>query len=157
MWEILSKYVLVIGWSMFKFIFGPLIGVTFGLHPIETYLCTVVGVTLTALLFSNKLFRDRILGFLAKRNKKKKKIFSPRTRRLVRIWRKYGLAGVAFLTPLVLTPPFGTLVAVSFGESRKKIVLYMFISAAFWAAFFTTIVNIVGVAIIEEWVGTPPI
>ena len=156
MWEILSKYLIVTAWSMFKFVFGPLIGVTFGLHPVETYFCTVTGMTLTAILFSNKLIRGRILGFLEKR-KKKKKIFTPRTRTLVRVWKKYGMRGVAFLTPLLLTPPFGTLVAVSFGESRQKIVLYMFISAAFWAAVLTAIINIAGVAIIEEWVGTPPV
>lgn len=153
--ELLWKYLVVIGCSMFKFIFGPLSGETFGLHPIETYLCTVTGVMVTATLLSSDVTRKPILNLLARR--KKKKVFSKRSRAIVKIWTKFGLKGVAFFTPLLLTPPFGTLVAVSFGERRRKILLYMLISAAFWAAILTAVVEIVGVKVVEEYLGAPPI
>jgi membrane protein DedA with SNARE-associated domain len=39
---------------------------------------------------------------------------------------------VALLTPPLLTPPVGTLVASGFGEEKKKIFLYMFISSILW-------------------------
>ena len=155
MLEFLYKYLIVIAWSMFKFIFGPLSGVTFGLHPLETYVCTIIGMMLTATLLSNESIRRRILTWLSKR--KKKKVFSPRNRRIVKVWKKYGLKGVAFLTPLLLTPPFGTLVAVSFGEKRRKILLYMLISASFWAAILTAMVQILGVHVVEEYLGAPPL
>lgn len=156
MLESITKYLIVTGWSMFKFIFGPISGVSFGLHPVETYLCTVAGMMLTAILLSSEAPRTKLLALLAKR-KKKKKVFSSRTRAIVKVWKKYGMKGVAFLTPLLLTPPFGTLVAVSFGESRKKILLYMLISAAFWAAVLTTMVQILGVAVVESYLGKPPV
>lgn len=158
MLEALSKYLVVTAWSMFKFIFGPLSGVSFGLHPVETYLCTVTGMMLTAVLLSSEITRKPILGWLSRRRKNKtKKVFSKRTRTVVTIWRKFGMRGVAFLTPLVLTPPFGTLVAVSFGESRRKILLYMLISASFWAAIFTGMVQYLGVKVVEQYLGAPPV
>ncbi|MGB0524800.1 MAG: hypothetical protein ACPGJS_17640 [Flammeovirgaceae bacterium] len=158
MLEVLSKYLLVTAWSMFKFIFGPISGVSFGLHPVETYLCTVTGMMLTATLLSSEFTRAPILRLLAfmTRRKKKKRVFSKRARTVVKIWNKFGMKGVAFLTPLLLTPPFGTLVAVSFGARRRKILLYMLISASFWAAILTGMVNYLGVKVVEQYLGTPP-
>lgn len=158
MLEAASKYLVVTAWSMFKFIFGPISGVSFGLHPVETYLCTVTGMMMTATILSSEITRRPILRFLERwRKKRKKKVFSKRARTVVKVWRKFGMKGVAFLTPLLLTPPFGTLVAVSFGERRRKILLYMLISAAFWAAILTGMVQYLGVTVVEKYLGTPPV
>jgi hypothetical protein len=41
------------------------------------------------------------------------------------------------LTPVILTPIGGTLLAVGFGSPRPKILLYMLISAGFWSVVLT--------------------
>ncbi|HZB13588.1 MAG TPA: hypothetical protein VE467_11185, partial [Chryseolinea sp.] len=70
--------------------------------------------------------------FFKKRNK-----FSPRNRRFVTIWKKYGLIGVAALTPILLTPIGGTLLALSSGSPKDKIIFYMFISASVWSVIMS--------------------
>ena len=60
------------------------------------------------------------------------------------IWKKYGLAGSAFLTPVILTPIGGTLLAVSSGSPKEKIIFYMFVSAAAWSLIFTGIIYFIG-------------
>lgn len=62
-----------------------------------------------------------------------KKIFTKRNRKLVKIWQKYGLAGIAIITPILLSIPLGTLVANSLVDKKRKIFLYMFISITFWS------------------------
>lgn len=62
-----------------------------------------------------------------------KRIFTKRNRRIIRIWKKYGLAGIAFVTPCIISIPVGTIVANSFVKNKKKIFLYMFISIVCWS------------------------
>lgn len=44
--------------------------------------------------------------------------------------------GIAFLTPLILTPIGGTVVLTSFGVAKKKILFTMLVSALFWSIIF---------------------
>jgi hypothetical protein len=76
--------------------------------------------------------------------KKKRRLFTSRNRRIVRIWCRYGLTGVAFLTPLIFTPILGTIIASSFGEPWKRIFVYMFVSAVFWGVVFSLLVHELG-------------
>lgn len=117
--------------SMFKFFFGPFLGAKTGLGFLSTYFASVIGLNLSVLIFS--FFGIHIKRFIvATFYRNRKKIFTPGNRRLVNIWQKYGLWGVAFLTPPLLTPPIGTLLASGFGEPRQRIVLFMLVSSIFW-------------------------
>jgi hypothetical protein len=69
----------------------------------------------------------------------KKKIFTPRSRRFVRIWQRYGLVGLAALTPILFSIPVGTFVMSRLESNRKKILLYMFISIVCWSLLLTTV------------------
>lgn len=68
-----------------------------------------------------------------------KKIFTKRNRQIVSIFRKYGLFGIAFLTPVLLSIPIGTIIANSLESNKRKIFIYMFISLLFWS---TTMVSL---------------
>ena len=71
-----------------------------------------------------------------------KKVFTKRNRRLVTIFRKYGLLGIAFLTPVLLSIPIGTIVANSFEPKKRKIFLFMFISILFWSTLMVSLFEI---------------
>lgn len=76
--------------------------------------------------------------WLRKRRKSRKKSVHDRkkirrARKYLRFWKKYGIYGVALLTPPMLSPPIGTAIAVAFGEKRKRLLIFMAISMALWA------------------------
>jgi hypothetical protein len=58
--------------------------------------------------------------------------------RMTRLWNRYGLIGVAFLTPPVISPPIGVGIALAFGARRADIVKYMGLSILLWAPVFAT-------------------
>jgi uncharacterized membrane protein len=142
-----AKYISVLVASMLKFIGGPLSGVALGLHWVETFGFTVAGMMASVFIFT--FLGQTLKSTLFRRFYKARRLFTPRNRRLVRVWRRYGMAGVAFLTPLLLTPIGGTIVATSFGESRFKIFFYMLVSALFWGLVFTLIIDKAGHKVLE--------
>lgn len=79
-----------------------------------------------------------------------KKIFTRRNRSIVKIWKKYGLYGIAFLTPIILSIPIGTIIANSLVDNRKKILLYMFVSLVFWSAFMLTMFEIFHASTLQD-------
>ena len=136
MWQLVIKIATVYFSCMLKFIFGPLGGYAAGFPLIVTILVTVAGMMTVVLLFT--FFGNWIREKITQRFFKKRKTFSPSNRKFVTICRRFGLIGVAALTPLLLTPIGGTILAVSSGSPKEKIILYMFISASVWSVIFTS-------------------
>ena len=79
-----------------------------------------------------------------------KKVFTKRNRKLVRIWRKYGLFGIALLTPVFLSIPIGTIIANALVDNRKKIIIYMFFSVLFWSLAMTTLFEVFHAATVKD-------
>ncbi|WP_375585161.1 hypothetical protein [Cyclobacterium xiamenense] len=119
---------------LFKFIAGPLLGSAAGFSLWEIVFVTVSGMMTSVGLFS-------FLGEWFRKNwgvirRKKPNRFSKKNRNIIRVWQKFGVWGIAFLTPVVLTPIGGTVVLTSFGIPKRKILVSMLISALFWATAF---------------------
>jgi len=138
MWEEITRAIPVYFSSMLKFILGPMGGYLAKLNMVTTIFTTVAGMMTVVLAFA--FFGDLIKRKVIDRFFKKRKRFSDKNRRFVYIWRKYGLAGVAALTPVLLTPIGGVLLAISFGTPRDKLIIYMFVSASVWAVTLTFII-----------------
>ena len=131
--------------SALKFILGPLEGYGLHLHYITTATATIAGMMTSVVAFT--FFGDWLRHVLLKRvfHKEETDQGSGRKKsRFAGFIAKYGLAGVAFLTPVFLTPIGGTIIAVGLGQRRRKILLFMLISAIFWAFVFTAIVYLLG-------------
>jgi membrane protein DedA with SNARE-associated domain len=136
MWQMILKVATVYLSSMLKFVFGPLGGYAAGFSLFVTIIITIAGMMTVVFVFTffgNWIRENIILRFF-----KKKKRFSPNNRKFVTIWKRYGLIGVAALTPVLLTPIGGSLLAVSSGSPREKILLYMLISASVWSVIFSS-------------------
>ena len=73
---------------------------------------------------------------------KKKAVFTKRNRMIVRLMQKYGLNGIAFLTPL-LSLPLGVFIAERINEkfiqNRQKVLLYLCVSMVIWTFILTGI------------------
>lgn len=151
MWEeILKTVTLVYFPSMLKFILGPIAGYSAGLTLVSTVLGTVAGTMTIVLLFA--FFGDFMRKKVFNRFFTNRKRFSERNRQFVGVWKKYGIAGVAALTPVLLTPIGGTLLAISFGTPKDKLIIYMFISASVWALVFSSAIYFFGNEVLPEFV-----
>ena len=64
---------------------------------------------------------------------------------MVKLWRKRGMLGVAFLTPVLFSPIIGTMIAISFGEQKRNIIIKMLISAIFLGTIFSFIASYWGI------------
>ncbi len=128
-------YITIYLLSMVKIIFGPAMGFAAGLHPLVSTLLTIAGMMTTISLFG--FFGERLRHTAFIRFFKFKKVFSKKSRKFVTLWKKYGIVGISFLTPILLSPLGGGILAIAFGGSRKKMMGYMFIFCVFWSFIIT--------------------
>lgn len=133
------KYLTVYLSSMVKFIAGPLAGVATGLSFWESALFSILGMMTTVLLLT--LLGPGIRLWVHKIIRRKRKLFTPNTRRFVKLWKRWGIFGVSFLTPLIFTPIGGALLVNAFSGDRQKIILCMLISAVFWGLVLSGILH----------------
>lgn len=132
------KYLTISALSSLKFVFGPVFGVANNLPIPVIIICTALGMMTTIYLFT--FFGDQIRRFI-KRFRKDQRVFTKKSRRFVRLWRKFGLKGMCLLTPLVLTPPGGGLLVNILGSKRKLILKWMWISAILWSTIVTFVIK----------------
>ena len=131
------EFLSVVGMSALKVIPGLGLAVLYEMSGLEIFITIFVGGMAGIITFA--YFGTRIRAFRKRRRKEKgirKPIKIRKARRIYRIWNKYGLLGVAVLTPPMISPPFGAIIAVAFGERMDRILLFMSVSMAFWAGAF---------------------
>lgn len=123
---LLLKYLSVIVSAALKFVAGPLTALALGLTWYEAALCSAAGMMVSVLLFT---YIGKAIQLLIMRwRKTTPKRFTKSSRMAVRIWKRFGIIGIAILTPLLFTPIGGTIIAVAFRVPRRKIFLWMSIS-----------------------------
>ncbi len=66
-------------------------------------------------------------------NAEKTTTFKKSTRRIIKIKNKFGLTGIAILTPMLLSIPVGTFLAERFFKDKKKVIIYISISVLAWS------------------------
>lgn len=66
-------------------------------------------------------------GFIHKR-----KIFNKANRRIITVKKRFGLTGIALLTPILFSIPLGALIAEKFYKDRKEIIMYLSAAVVFW-------------------------
>jgi len=89
-------------------------------------------------IFGNIIFTNlsaAILRWIENYREKRnihKKVFTKTTRRMIRIKQRFGLAGIAAITPLI-SQPIGAFFAEKFFKDKKKVILYLSVSVIIWA------------------------
>jgi hypothetical protein len=149
--EIWLKIVTVTLWSSFKFIVGVLTGMGLGLSFLELLISTLGGGVLGVLIYL--YLWEWILKTWRKFYPKKLYtggiIINNRKRFLVKIIKRYEVYGIAFLTPILLSVPVGTLMAASIEHNKFRIVFYMFLSFSFWFALAYGLYSFFGIKLDE--------
>ncbi|WP_317898681.1 hypothetical protein [Aurantibacillus circumpalustris] len=62
----------------------------------------------------------------------RKKVFTRFNRRIITVKQKFGLAGLAFITPILLSTPVGAFLAERFYKDKRKIMIYLSAATLFW-------------------------
>lgn len=145
---ILLKYLSVALASTLKFFGGPITGVILKLTWIETAICSAVGMMFSVFVLT--YVGGAIQGMIKKYRKSPPKRFTRTTRIAVNIWKRFGIIGIAFLTPPLFTPLFGPILAVAFRVPRGSIFMWMSASAIIWGLAISYIAH--KMTFIQEWV-----
>lgn len=70
----------------------------------------------------------------------KKRIFTPRMRRMAKLKAKYGLIGISIITPILLSIPLGTILAARiYKHDRRHVFLYLAASVVAWSVILSAI------------------
>jgi hypothetical protein len=109
--------------------------------PAETLLYTNTGGILGTFVFmylSGFLIRmwNKYWPQSLRRKKKKKKVFTARNRRLVRIKMKYGLWGIVILSPVLLSIPLGSFLMVKYYGLKMKNLLLLVAGQFSWSLIY---------------------
>lgn len=158
----LFKYLLIVAISSIKFLIAPPLSFEIGLSFLQTWIATTVGGLAGVLFFfflskgiivmyrrflASFLLQTyhRINTYVRQRNhlpKPNKRIFTYRNKSLVRIRRRYGLAGIIILTPVLLSIPLGTFLAIKYYPKQKNLLVYLSISVMLWSFLMSSAMTI---------------
>jgi len=143
----LVQILLTILFSSFKFAATfPLVILQFDFSFPETILWTNVGGIAGIYFFaflSEKLISWWKRTFKSQRRDSaekedhKKRIFTKRNRRIVRIKKQYGLIGIAFITPFLLSIPVGVFLVVRYYRTSRSKFLYLIAANVLWSVIYT--------------------
>jgi hypothetical protein len=143
--------------SGLKFIVAPFMSINLGFTYSQTLVYTAVGgiagvwffyhLSHIFLAIYHRYYTQRVYPYLSQttlfRNRfstfKPKKIFSRKSRLLGTIRSKYGLPGIVILTPVLLSIPFGTFLAITYYSHQRHILAYLAASVVCWTLILTTI------------------
>ena len=143
----LVQILLTVLFSSFKFAATfPLVIIQFEFGFLETVFWTNVGGTAGIYFFaflSEKLINWWKRTFRRSNRKiledeqQEKKIFTRRNRRIVRTKMKYGLIGIAVITPFLLSIPVGVFLVVRYYRNKKYKFLYLVAANVLWSLIYT--------------------
>ncbi|WP_026696124.1 small multi-drug export protein [Peribacillus kribbensis] len=111
------------------------LGILWGLPPIPVSIVVFLGNFLLIILLG--IFFKRISAWRKSRMELKgsSKMFKQETRSR-KIWEKYGIPGLALLAPVIIGTDIAAILALSFGSSKLRVVVWMTISLGIWTVIF---------------------
>jgi hypothetical protein len=139
----ISHLIVVLLLSCVKFFLAIPLAVTYDFSFWQTFILCCLGGIIGVLFFA--YFRKVILNYYYKLfpNKKKKKSNRGfKDNIAIATARKYGLFGIAFLTPIFFSIPLGTFIALHFFPNKKKTLPVLLASVLGWSFILTLVWNI---------------
>lgn len=155
------KILIVLLVSSTKFLFAPALSFGMGLNFIQTWLSTTAGgiVGVVVFFFLSKwllqlysryffyyfhLARTRVYNSLNITVPKfiPARRFTRRNRMIIKIVKKFGMAGIVILTPVLLSIPLGTFIATRYYSANRFLLAYLSASVLFWSLFMSSAISL---------------
>ncbi|NHN30396.1 small multi-drug export protein [Paenibacillus agricola] len=108
------------------------LGFTLQLHPVTTAILSALGSLLSAVIII--FFGSSLRNWLIQRFQRKN---GGKDSRMSRIWNRYGIIGLGFLSPLLTGAPLGAAIGISFNAEPRKLLLWMAVGIIFWSCVLT--------------------
>ncbi|MFB6258057.1 MAG: hypothetical protein ABEH38_05125 [Flavobacteriales bacterium] len=149
LWEALT----VLLTSSIKFLPSPFLSVnvydfTFWETILMTMIGGVVGTTFFYLISGQLMKRawDRRMRRAAEGRAPRKRTFRRRNKTIVRVKRKFGLIGLALVTPAIISIPIGAVLAAKYFRKRMETLPFMLFSVVLWSFLLTGIASLLPVS-----------
>lgn len=155
------KILIVFLVSSIKFLFAPALSFGMGLNFIQTWLSTTAGgiVGVVVFFFLSKwllqlysryffyyfhLIRVKIYNSLNIKIPKfiPARRFTKKNRMIIKIVKKFGMAGIVILTPVLLSIPLGTFIATRYYSANRFLLVYLSASVLFWSLFMSSAISL---------------
>ena len=137
----IGKYISAFLASMVVFKIGMVTAAgLFKLNYLKCIISTTAGGVFSTIIFT--YLSDVIIKWWDKLKDKwvtkkgPKKHFTKANRRIIKVKHRFGLVGIAALTPVLLSIPLGAFLAERFYKDKKKVILYTAISLLVWANIY---------------------
>lgn len=155
------KILIVFLVSSIKFLFAPALSFGLGLNFIQTWLSTTAGGIVGVVVFyflSKWLLQLYSKYFFYYIHLVRVKVhhtlnitvpkfiparrFTKRNRMIIKIVKKFGMAGIVILTPVLLSIPLGTFIATRYYSTNRFLLVYLSVSVLFWSLFMSSAISL---------------
>jgi hypothetical protein len=136
---------LVVFWvGVIEIWFAVPTGLALGLPAPLTWLATVAGsaVSVTLVARTGDAFRNWVL-------RRSGKEWPDRQGRIYRVWVRYGVPGWGLASPLFMSPPMGTAVALMLGAPRSRLMRWMYAGVMLWVTILV-VATFVGMNVVRS-------
>ncbi len=152
-WQYLLQLLSIFLTSATKFLLSPSVAYYFGLSMMQSFILTTAGGLTGILAFAflgevlRKYWRAFVCLFIVPFSKKSykelvnqpSKRFSRSRRMIVNVRKKFGLFGLAVVTPAIISIPVGTVIAMHMYSKKGKVILSLCISLLVWSVLLNLI------------------
>ncbi len=137
----LLKILIVISLSGLKFLIAiPLSALQYEFNFLQTLLFSLSGGIIGVFLFS--MLSDKInILFPKKKKTKRKRKRGVKEVITIKAARKYGVYGIAAITPILLSIPIGTIIALRLFPEKRKTVPVLMSSVVIWAIVLSVVLT----------------
>jgi len=135
-WEILTVMLI----SSTKHVFGPPSGYVAGFNMLEVILYTSIGGIAGVFFFMYfaSTMKKGYLWYLKKRGKTPRK-FTKTNRFIVRVKQRFGLYGLAFITPPIISVPIGAVIVATIYKNKVRAFTFLAAGVLFWSVVGSSI------------------
>lgn len=110
-----------------------------GLSPVPVIILGLVGNIITVLIVI--VFVNKIKEWRQKRKGDEEKAPGKRAVRAQKLWKKYGLPGLAIIGPLFVGSHLTAFMSLTLGGTKKKTAYWMTASIVIWSLLFAVLVH----------------
>jgi len=145
---VIYNYIIIFLISSVKFIFAFPLAINFELDIFHIFCITVSGGLFGIVIFSFlsdfiiKIWTKVFIQSLINKNLTTTGKQQKRIRKYINIKNKYGLIGISLLSPILLSIPLGTFLAVKFFGRKLSTILYLSFFVIVWGGIFSIIVKL---------------